>query len=1051
MSLPEADSRAALDGERKTVTALFADIRGSTELAQDLDPEEVRAIIDPALKVMIEAVRRYDGYVVQSTGDGIFALFGAPLAHEDHPQRALYAALRMQDEIRRYGDKLLSRGGAPIEIRVGVNTGEVVVRSIQTGDTRAEYTSIGHTTNLAARMQAVARSGSIVVSDPTRRLVEGYFILKTIGPTRVRGISDPVQVHEVGGLGPLRTRLQASVRRGLTRFVGRDLELAQMQRALELAKAGHGQIVAVIGEPGVGKSRLFLEFKSVSQSACMVLEALSVSHDKASAYLPLINLLHDYFGIETRDDGRKRREKVTGRILAHDRSLEDTLPFLLALLGMVEGDDALAQMDAQVKKRRTMEAIKRILLRESLNQPLIIVFEDLHWIDQETHEFLNLFSDSIGTAEVLLLVNYRPEYSHHWNNKTYYTQLRLDPLGRESADEMLASLLGDATELAPLKRLIIDKTEGTPFFMEEIAQSLFEDGTLVGNGVVKVARPLPQIRVPPTVQAVLAARIDRLPAEEKELLHTLAVLGRDFPLGLVRRVMRNSNDELEPMLSRLQAGEFVYEQPAFPEPEYIFKHALTREVAYQSLLIERRKQIHESAGEALESMYADHLDDHLSELAHHYSRSANILKAIEYLRRASEQAIERSANAEAIAQLTEALDFLKRLPDSATRTRQEASFQLARGGVLAIATNPGNPDVEAAFSRARELSVQIRDDAQLFHALAGLWYRNQVGGVTETALKIGEELLSQARRADDPVRLRFAHSALGQALMLWGDLVPALEQMRQSESIIGPVQRATSYHIGDAPSRHLAISAVTFWLAGYPEQALGRSRAALAVAERLAHGYVSAVTRLFCSYFSVNCRRVQDALEYAETTIGLALEYGFSTVLPQMMNIRGWALVHHGEVEEGFEQITRGMALHPPAVMWWLRHSRLLADACLHTQRAAEGLRAVSTGLQMLVGTRRHFEEPELHRLKGELLLLQNGRASGEAESCFREAIEIARGQQAKSWELRATMSLARLLRDSDRGDEACEILAKIYSWFTEGFDTPDLKDANALLEQLGD
>jgi len=1038
-----------MDGERKTVTALFADIKGSTELAQDLDPEETRAIIDPALKLMIEAVRRYDGYVVQSTGDGIFALFGAPVAHEDHPQRALYAALRMQDEIRRYGDRLLSRGGVPIEIRVGVNTGEVVVRSIQTGDAQAEYTPIGHTTNLAARMQAVARSGSTVVSEPTRRLVEGYFILKAIGPTRVKGLNEPVAVYEVSGLGPLRTRLQVAMRRGLTRFVGRDAELAQMRRALELAKAGHGQIVAAIGEPGVGKSRLFLEFKAVSQSACMVLEALSVSHDKASAYLPLIDLLHGYFGIEARDDGRKRREKVTGRVVALDRSLEDTLLYLLSLLGMPEGDDALVQMDAQVKKRRTLEAIKRILLRESLNQPVIVVFEDLHWIDQQTQEFLNLFSESIGTAKVLLLVNYRPEYSHRWNNKTYYTQLRLDPLGRESADEMLTSLLGDVTELAPLKRLIIDKTEGTPFFIEEIVQALFEDGTLVENGVVKLAQPLTQIKVPATVQSVLAARLDRLPAQEKELLHTLAVLGREFPLGLVRCVTHNSNDELEPMLSRLQAGEFIYEQPAFPEPEYIFKHALTREVAYQSLLIGRRKQIHQSAGEALESIYAEQLDDHLSELAHHYSRSSNAPKAIEYLHRASGQAIDRSANAEAIAQLTAALDLLKTLPDSATRKRQETSFQLALGGVLAT-INSGKPDVEAAFSRARVLSAQINDDAQLFHALAGLCYRNQLGGEFETALEIGQELLGLARCAYDPVRLRFAHSAIAQALMLRGDVVPAIDHITHSESIICPDQRVTSYHIGDAPARRKAISAFTFWLAGYPEQALTRSREALALAGQMSHGYVLAVTRLFCGFFCANCRHTEDALNHAEATIAPAVEYGFSTILPQMMILRGWALAHLGRIEEAFDQINRGVALQPEAIRWLARCSQYRADACLQAKRAGDGLHALADGFRMLKGGGRHIEEPELHRLKGELLLLQNAGAREEAESCFCKAVEIAQRQQAKSWELRASMSLARLLRGTSRCDEAGRLLSEVYGWFTEGFDTPDLKDAKALLDKLG-
>jgi predicted ATPase len=615
---------------------------------------------------------------------------------------------------------------------------------------------------------------------------------------------------------------------------------------------------------------------------------------------------------------------------------------------------------------------------------------------------------------------------------------------------MLTSLLGDATELAPLKRLIIDKTEGTPFFMEEIVRALFEDGTLVGNGVVKVARPLPQIKVPPTVQAVLAARIDRLPAEEKELLHTLAVLGREFPLPLVRQVMPNSNDELEPVLSRLQAGEFIYEQPAFPEPEYIFKHALTQEVAYQSLLIERRKQIHESAGLALESMYAEQLDDHLSELAHHYSRSANVLKAIDYLRRASEQAIDRSANAEAIAQLTSALDLLKRLPDSPARIKQETSFQLALGGVLAISASPGIPEVARAFSRARDLSSQIKDDAQLFNALAGLWYRHQIGGDLEAALKMGQDLLGLAQRANDAVRLRFAHFALAQALMLLGDVVPALSHIKQGEIIICPEQRAANYLIGDVPSRWLAISALTFWLAGYPDQALARKREALAVADKLSHEYVSAVTRLFCGYFCTNCRRIEEALDHAESTITPATEYGFLALLPQMITLRGWALVHMGRVEEGFEEIRRGKAIQPPTVRWLLAASPHRADACLQAKRVEDGFLAVAEGLQMLEGGRRHIYEAELHRLKGELLLLQNACNPSEAERCFREAIEIARRQQAKSWELRATMSLARLLRNTNRRDEARRMLTGIYGWFTEGFDTADLKDAKAVLDELG-
>src|SRR5271163_4262844 len=452
-----------LEGERKTVTALFADIKGSTELEQDLDPEEARAIVDPALKLMIEAVHRYDGYVVQSTGDGIFALFGAPLAHEDHPQRALYAAVRMQEEMRRYSAKLREGGDLPVEARVGVNTGEVVVRTIATGSAKTEYAPIGHTANLASRMQALAPTGSIAVSENTRRLVEGYFLLKPLGPTRVKGLSESINVYEVTGIGLLRTRLQRAVGRGLTKFVGREREMETLKHAAELAKSGRGQVVAAMAEPGVGKSRLYFEFKATSQSGWMVLEAFSVSHGKASSYLPVLDLLHGYFKIVGEDDPRTRREKVAGRITILDRSLEDTLPYLFSLLGIVDGNDPLAQMDGQLKKRRTLEAIKRILLRESLNQPLMVIFEDLHWIDEATQEFLNLLADSLGTAKILLLVNYRPEYSHKWNSKTYYTQLRLDPLGRESAGEMLSALLGDGVEVEALKRVIIEKTEGNPF------------------------------------------------------------------------------------------------------------------------------------------------------------------------------------------------------------------------------------------------------------------------------------------------------------------------------------------------------------------------------------------------------------------------------------------------------------------------------------------------------------------------------------------------------------------------------------------------------------
>src|SRR3989441_9188566 len=501
------EARGVTEGERKTITALFADLKGSTALIEGLDPEEARGILDPALRLMMEAVHRYEGYVAQALGDGIFALFGAPIAHEDHPQRALYAALRMQEEMRRYADTLREKGYPPLMMRVGVNTGEVVVRSIHKEDLHTDYVPVGHSTNLAARMEQLAAPGSILVTEQTYKLTAGYFEFKALGKTQVKGVEEPLSVYEVLGAGPLRTRLQVAARRGLTRFVGRHSELEQLQRALDQAKAGHGQIVGVMGEPGLGKSRLFYEFKLTSHSGCLVLEASSVSYGKASPYLPLLELLKSYFQLHPQDDERQRKEKIAGKVLILDRSLEDTLPYLFALLGIDDSSASLQHMDPQIRRRRSFEALKRLFLRESLNQPLILIFEDLHWIDTETQGFLDTLSESIASAKILLLVNYRPEYRHEWGHKTYYTQLHLAPFGRAEAEELLTFLLGNDTSLTALKRLILERTEGTPFFMEEVVQTLAEEGVLSGErGNYRVEKAPTELHISPTVQGVLTAR-----------------------------------------------------------------------------------------------------------------------------------------------------------------------------------------------------------------------------------------------------------------------------------------------------------------------------------------------------------------------------------------------------------------------------------------------------------------------------------------------------------------------------------------------------------------
>ena len=1048
----DQSTETTLDGERKTVTALFADIKGSMELMEDLDPEEARALVDPALKLMMDAVHHYGGYVAQSTGDGIFALFGAPIAHEDHPQRALYAARRLQDEMRRYSAKLRAVGNPPIEARVGVNTGEVVVRSIATGEGHAEYTPIGHSTGLAARMQAVAPTGSIATTQATRKFCEGYFTFGYLGPTVVKGVSEPVEVYEVTGLGPLRTRLQRSASRGYTKFVGRQREMEAMKQAAELARAGHGQIVAAIGEPGVGKSRLLYEFKAISESGCLVLETFSVSHGKASAYLPIIELLRNYFEIATEDDQRKRREKVGGKVLMLDRSLEDTLPYLFVLLGINEGDEnLLAQMDAQIKRRRTLDAIKRIILRESLNQPLLVIFEDLHWIDAETQAFLNLLADGIATGRILLSVNYRPEYRHEWGSKTYYTQLRLDPLGRESAAEMLTALLGDCAELAPLKRLIIERTEGTPFFMEETVQMLLDEGALVRDGTVKLTRPLSELKMPATVQAILASRIDRLPPDVKELLQMLAVIGREFPLSLVRAVINKSDDELNRILNELQLGEFIYEQPAVGDTEYIFKHALTQEVAYKSLLTQRRKLLHERTARAIEALYAQRLEDHYSELARHFINGGNSGKAIEYLQLAGEQASQRSANSEAIKHFNAALELLNTTPDSADRIRRELRVRVAIGPPLIATEGWASAVVERSYARARELCSRLGETPELFPVLQGLWAFYLVQGRLDTALELANELFALAERSHDRSLLLTSHFGLGNTLLWPGKFAEARSHLERSISLFDPQQHSSSFVSSINPIANAwAFLSHILWCIGYPDQAVKAGTAGVALATQLSDPLSLALAQGWVARLRVNRREPQ--LELSEQNIALVTEHGFSFFLAIQTILRGCSLAQLGHTSEGITQIREGIAAYRATgagleVSDWFA---LLAGVYAREGRFDEGLAAVDESLSEMQKTGARYYEAELHRLRGELKLRKHQDDVQTAERLYREAVEIAERQGAKSWELRATMSLARLLRDTNRRREACSMLADIYGWFTEGFDTADLKDAKALLDDLG-
>ncbi|MCP8690317.1 adenylate/guanylate cyclase domain-containing protein [Marinobacterium sedimentorum] len=1047
------NARGAADGERKTISMLFADLVDSTELIQYLDAEEAQQLLDPVLKLMMEAVHHYEGYVAKSLGDGILALFGAPIAHEDHARRALYAALRMQHRMGELAARIARGKGLQLRLRVGIHSGEVVVRSIHTEDLHTDYDPVGRSIHIASRMETAAPPGGIAVSEYSYRLTQGYFEFRALGPTPVKGLSEPIMIYELLGTGPLRTRLEVSVSRGLLPFVGRQQESSRLHESLERVKAGQGQLVAVRGGPGVGKSRLFLEFKRSVPSNCLVLETFSVSHARAFAYWPLIRLLKQYFDLAPQDDARRRREKIRNIALTLDPSLVADLPFLEFLLGAAREDSPLLHMDAQSRRQRTFEAIRTLLLVQSRQRPLILIFEDLQWLDSESQAFLNLVAGSIEQYPLLLLVNYRPEYSDQWSEKSGYVGLQLEPLGQPDAESLLRSLLGPRPDLTPVADGILDKTEGNPFFIEEVIQTLVEEGVLIGSrGCYRLGKPVADLQLPMTVQGVLAARIDRLQPDSKALLQILAVIGKEFSFSLVQRMTGESHDGLMLLLTRLESGDFIYSMPAFPEQEYAFKHALTLEVTYRSLLSERRSDLHERTAQAIEGLYRDRLDEHYVELAHHYSRSGNAAKAIEYLQLAGQQAVQRYANTEAIALLSKALELLASLPETTPRDHQELAVQLALGPALMATLGYAATEVESTYNRALQLCRQVGGTPQLFPALLGLRTFYHVRGELPVARELSEQLLKLAEEAGDSALLLEAHRALGTVLFNLGELDLARSQLEQALSLYDPdLHRPHVFYYGvDSGVFSLFYLGWVLWYQGYPDQALAKSGEGLALAEQLGYPFIRVVALVFDAETHLLRRDARLTQERAEDAISLASEHGFPIWSLWGRVLRGWALAEQGQYDAGIAEIRQGLAADKVAgaELWRPYFLSLLLEVLVRAGKVDEGRALLAEAGAALDATAGHIYEAEVFRLEGELILEQKGGWAA-AQKCFEKAVEISRSQGARSLELRATLSMARLLREQGRMDLAVQQLAPLLRRFSEGRETADLRTAALMLGNL--
>jgi class 3 adenylate cyclase/tetratricopeptide (TPR) repeat protein len=957
-------ARAEIEGERKQVSVLFADITGSFELISGRDPESAQAILNPVLEQMIEAVHYYEGTVNRLLGDGIMAIFGAPLAHEDHAVRACYAALMIQESAAELADRVEQ----PLKIRVGINSGEIVVCAISK-DLDMEYTVVGETAHLAARMEQMARPGSILTTTKTIRLAEGYITTRSLGPQPIKGLAEPEEVYELIGAGPAHTRLQAATIRGLTQFVGREAELDQLRRVQQPVATELGQLVAIIGEAGVGKSRLLYEFThSHRLLGWLVLETTAISLGRATSYLPVVALLKSYFAIQDRDEQHEIRRKVVEKTLALDERLEPTLPAILALLDIPIDDQSWHALDPIERRRRNLDAVRGLLLREARKQPVLLIFEDLHWVDNETQALLDALAGALGSARLLLLVTYRPGYEHVWSSRANYRQIRLSALPTHDTRDLLEVLLGNDPELNPLKQLLIERG-GNPFFLEETVRALVETQALSGErGHYRLMRAVGNIEVPPTVHAILAARIDRLHPSDKNLLQIASVAGREIPLAVLRPMTDLTEDALNHALDHLQTAEFLFESGLYPDVEYSFTHALTHEVTYNGLLRARRSSLHARLVNAIETLYRDRLGEHIERLAQHSVRGELLDKAVRYLRQAGLKALSRSALENGRVWFEQALAILEKLPESKENI---------------------------------ELAIDIRFD--LRNALHPL-------GHLERCLDHLQKVQAQATQLADKRRLGQASSFICQYYRLLGELGPAIEAGERAVAIADELDDLSlrtiiSGHLGAA----LAARGDHHRAAQILSAAVEHLRGDLASDTMGTTGIQGVFRRVYLVCSLAELGEFDRALRLAEEAGEIARAANHVYSLAFSYYGAGTVLTLQGEVSRGISVLEQGLELCRswslplmiPLIGTSLGHAYCLADRAGEAIVLLEETERESTTMQRISGlamTLVRLGEAYLRKLR-----------AADAERCGRRALMLSRKHDERGHEAYALRLLAEL------------------------------------------
>jgi predicted ATPase/class 3 adenylate cyclase len=1040
--------------ERRQLTVLFCDLVDSTALATQLDPEELREVVRAYQRVCAEAIQRFEGHIAQYLGDGLLVYFGYPQAHEDDGQRAVRAALGMVQAIARLNDRLGREWGVRLAVRVGIHTGMVVVGEMGSGG-RQEQLALGETPNVAARLQDLAAADTIVISAATQRLVQGVFVCEELGAHALKGVATPVRVCRVLREREAKNGVGMAVGGGLTPLLGREQEVGMLLERWAQVKDGYGQVVLLNGEAGIGKSRLVEVVKErVTGERHTRIELRCSPYYQHSALHPMIEALRRLLRWRQEDFAPEKLSKLETALSRHGFWLPNVVPLFAALLALPPPEHyPPLTLGPQGQKHKTLEALLVWLRRETDEHPVLFIVEDLHWVDPSTLEFLSLVVDQAATMRLFALFTYRPIFRPSWAPQAHLTPLSLSRLPRHQAALMIEQVAGGRALPAEVHQQLLTKTDGVPLFVEELTKMVLESGLLrdVGDRYELIG-PLPPLAIPATLQDSLMARLDRL-ATGKLVAQLGATIGRQFAYELLQAVSPLDEATLQQALERLVEAELLYQRGVPPRGTYVFRHALIQEVAYQSLLRSMRQQYHQQIAQALVARFPETVDTQPELVAHHYTEAGLAAQAVPYWQRAGQRAIERSANLEAISHLTKGLDVLKTLPETPQRTQQELTLQLALGTPLVMIRGYEAPEVEQAYARAQELCQQVGDRSQRFSVLVGLRRLYFGRGQLRTAREVAEECLTLAQDLGNPAFLQEAHAMLGTTLVYQGELLSARTHLEQGLALChAQVGRSLAFSDSTDPEVFcLTQLSWALWMLGYSEQALTRSRQACALAQKLAHPYSLTYALVFASALSMFRREAQRVQEQAEAAIALAHEQGFARWLAVGMGWRGWALAEQGAVQDGLAQLrqapTVGLSQQP------LR----LAEVYGKAGQPEQGLRVLTETLAAVSSNGERRFEAELYRLRGELLLMQSAGTRGsrtaqaevEAETCFRRAIEVARLQQAKAFELRAAMSLSRLWQRQGQRHAARDTLAIVYGWFTEGFDTPDLQEAKALLEAL--